>query len=165
MQATAAPPQETVEELAGGLYAVLAHLLKSSSRDVFRAIAEADLALTPVKALHVLDEHAEADEVCVKDLAEELVLSVGACSRVVDGLHQRGYVERREDDRDRRMKRVRISPAGREALGRINAARLSAVRQFAGTLSEAERKRLLGALRCVLERPEVDSSRPRGITT
>src|SRR5947208_4163888 len=100
--------------------------MKSSGRDVFQAMAEADLTLTTYKALHALDEREQGDDVCVKHVAEDLLLSLPAASRIVDGLHQRGYVERREDEQDRRMKRVRISPAGRGAIARINATRLAA---------------------------------------
>ena len=40
-------------------------------------------------------------------------------SRTVEGLLQRGLVERREDEHDRRMKRVRITKAGGAAVARI----------------------------------------------
>src|SRR6266513_2573517 len=138
MQTTAAPAKAFDDEVAEGLYAVLHHLMRSSGREVFQAMADADLTLTTYKALHALDQRERGDEVCVKHVAEDLVLSMPAASRIVDGLHQRGYVERREDEQDRRMKRVRITAAGREALARINATRLAAGEQFAASLTEAE---------------------------
>ena len=146
--------------MAEGLYAVLHHLMKSSGRDVFQAMAEADLTLTTYKALHALEAHEAGDDVCVKHVAEDLVLSLPAASRIVDGLHQRGYVERREDEQDRRMKRVGITPAGRAAMARINATRLAAAEQFAASLPDAQRKRLAAALDPLLERPEVAACRP-----
>jgi DNA-binding MarR family transcriptional regulator len=160
LQATAAPAKPNEAQVAEGLYAVLHYLVKSSGRDVFQAMADADLTLTTYKALHILDAREQGDEVCVKHVAEDLVLSMPAASRIVDGLHQRGYVERREDEQDRRMKRVRITPAGREAMARVNATRLAASEQFAATLSDAERKRLAAALAPLLERPEVAACLP-----
>jgi DNA-binding MarR family transcriptional regulator len=160
MQATAAPAKAADARVAEGLYAVLHHLMKSSGREIFQAMAEADLTLTTYKALYALDEREQGDDVCVKHVAEDLVLSLAAASRVVDGLHQRGYVERREDEHDRRMKRVRITPAGREVLARVNATRLAAARQFAATLTDTERKRLAAALEPLLQRPEIDACRP-----
>ena len=145
MQATAAPTQAS--EVAEGLYAVLHYLMKSSGREVFQAMAEADLTLTTYKALHALDQRERGDEVCVKHVAEDLVMSVPAASRIVDGLHQRGYVERREDEQDRRMKRVAITPAGRAVLARVNATRLAA------------------ALAPLLERPEIAACRPERSST
>jgi DNA-binding MarR family transcriptional regulator len=160
MQATAAPAKSSEAQVAAGLYAVLHYLMKSSGRDVFQAMADADLTLTTYKALHALGERELGDDVCVKHVAEDLVMSVPAASRIVDGLHQRGYVERREDEQDRRMKRVRITPAGREVMARVNATRLAAGEQFAATLTEAERKRLAAALAPLLERPEVAACLP-----
>src|SRR5438105_15032741 len=142
MQATAARTKTSSTEVAEGLYAVLHYLMKSSGRDVFQAMADADLTLTTYKALHALAERERGDDVCVKHVAEDLVLSMPAASRIVDGLHQRGYVERREDEHDRRMKRVEITPAGRAVLARVNATRLAAAREFAATLTDRESKRL-----------------------
>ena len=160
MQATAAPARASQTEVAEGLYAVLHYLMKSSGRDVFAAMAEADLTLTTYKALHALGERELGDDVCVKHVAEDLVVSMAAASRIVEGLHQRGYVERREDEQDRRMKRVSITPAGREAMARINATRLAAGQQFAATMTEAERKQLAAALAPLLERPEIAACLP-----
>ena len=160
MQATAAPTQASEVQVAEGLYAVLHYLMKSSGRDVFQAMADADLTLTTYKALHALGERELGDDVCVKHVAEDLVMSVPAASRIVDGLHQRGYVERREDQQDRRMKRVSITPAGREVMARVNATRLAAGEQFAATLNESERKRLAAALAPLLERPEIAACLP-----
>jgi DNA-binding MarR family transcriptional regulator len=165
MQATAAPTKAIDGRVAEGLYAVLHYLMKTSGRDVFQAMADADLTLTTYKALHALDQREYDDEVCVKHVAEDLVLSVPAASRLVDGLHQRGYVERREDEQDRRMKRVRITPAGREVMARVNATRLAAAQQFAATLTDAERKRLAAALTPLLERPEIAACRPEGVSS
>ena len=160
MQATAAPTQASEVQVAEGLYAVLHYLMKSSGRDVFQAMADADLTLTTYKALHALGERELGDDVCVKHVAEDLVMSVPAASRIVDGLHQRGYVERREDQQDRRMKRVSITPAGREVMARVNATRLAAGEQFAATLNESDRKRLAAALAPLLERPEIAACLP-----
>jgi DNA-binding MarR family transcriptional regulator len=58
------------------------------------------------------------------------------------------------------MKRVAITPAGREAMSRVNATRLAAAQQFAASLTEAERKSLAAALAPLLERPEVAACLP-----
>jgi DNA-binding MarR family transcriptional regulator len=165
MQVTTAPSKAVDAQVADGLYAVLHHLMRSSGREVFQAMADADLTLTTYKALHALDQRELGDNVCVKHVAEDLVMSVPAASRIVDGLHQRGYVERREDEQDRRMKRVAITPAGRAVMARVNATRLAAAQQFAATLTEAERKRLAAALTPLLERPEIAACLPEEVSS
>ena len=144
--------------LARDLLAVMLYIHKHSGRDFYVLVEELDLTLTQLKALHVLDIAAE--ETSVKELAEGLGLSLPAASRTVDGLLRRGYLERREDDRDRRVKRVRLTPAGRDAVARLSEARLAGLEAFASTLSETERNRLGGAIESLLEREEIRACRP-----
>jgi DNA-binding MarR family transcriptional regulator len=149
--------QPDIEILARDLSGFLGYVLKNAGGDYYRTVAELDLSLTQLMALHVLDAP-EAEET-VKALAERLGISLPATSRAVEGLHQRGLVERREDTDDRRMKRVRATEAGRRATRTLHDARLSGLEEFAATLSAAQRRRLAAALAPVLERPEVAACR------
>ena len=67
----------------------------------------------------------------MKALAESLGVSLPAMSRAVDGLFERGFVGREEDPADRRMKRVRLTDAGRTVPQALNEARLSALQELA----------------------------------
>ncbi|MDX6667589.1 MAG: hypothetical protein QOK04_969 [Solirubrobacteraceae bacterium] len=134
-------------------------MIKCSNPEAFRAMAHEDVSLTHFKALHVLDEQDE--ELSLKEVGELMALSLPAVSRLVDHLHQRGFVERNEDAEDRRMKRVRITAEGREVVQRLVETRLTFVEQFVETLSETERRRLLAALAPALARDAVAACRPR----
>jgi DNA-binding MarR family transcriptional regulator len=158
MQATAAPAQASESALAGDLFAVLGYLLRSTAPDMFRTLGELGLSLTQVKLLHALDDPER--ELSLKDLAECLSFSLPAASRAIDGLHQRGYVHRREDEHDRRMKRVRMTAAGTRALNRLNRTRLAHLEEFAATMTPAERRRLVAALAPLLARPDIAAARP-----
>jgi DNA-binding MarR family transcriptional regulator len=161
MQATAARKQAFAsEELARELYTLFAYLWSSSTADFFRALSEADVTLTQVKLLHVLDAP-EADR-SLKSLAEELSFSLAGVSRSIDTLHQRGLVDRREDEQDRRMKRVRITDTGREMVRRFNEMRVGLLQQFAETLPESDRRKLLDALSPVVGREDIAAFRPEG---
>ncbi len=116
---------------------------------MFRLLGEVGLSFTQMKALFVL---AERDEATVGDLAAHLAMSLPAMSRSVDGLVQRGYVERRECPTDRRSKRLALLPQGREVLTRVTAARQAAMVAFAAELSDAERTALHAALLPIAER-------------
>jgi DNA-binding MarR family transcriptional regulator len=160
MQGTASPPAPTTApDLARDVFAVVGYLLKASSQDVFSAVGELDLSLTQIKLLHLLDA-----EECVglKELGDRIALSLPAASRAIDDLHQRGLVERRENEADRRMKSVQITPAGSEVVRRLNEARLSFLEQFAASLTETQRRRLSSALAPVVARSEVAACRPQG---
>lgn len=132
------------------MLALMGHLMRSSTPDFFRTLSEHELSLTQVKMLHQL---AEPDaEHPLTELAATLSLSLPAVSRAIDGLAQRGYVERREDDRDRRVKRVRITASGRRVLKRLTEVRLAVLERFVATLSDEERRDLAAALDPIVER-------------
>jgi DNA-binding MarR family transcriptional regulator len=160
MQATGATTQASTEELAREIYTLFSYLLSTSTADFFRALSERDVSLTQVKLLHVLDKP-DADHT-LKELAEEMSFSLAGASRSIDALHQRGLVERREDEHDRRMKRVRITPQGRALVRGLNEMRVALLGQFAQTLSETERSRLLEALSPIVGREEIAAYRPEG---
>src|ERR1700710_1092862 len=82
----------------------------------------------------------------VKELAEELSMSLPNASRTIDGLLQRGLVERREDEHDRRVKRVGPTQAARDLIERVDTARLNGLAAWAADLSPVQRTTLLDAL-------------------
>jgi DNA-binding MarR family transcriptional regulator len=145
VQSIVATPQ-LVAELLGRL---LLHLHRSSSPELFRVLGELGLSFTQVKTLHALRT---AGDVNVKDVAGRLGMSLPAMSRALDGLVQRGFVERRESGLDRRAKLVRLLPAGREALDTIERTRVSVIEEFTATLSDEERDRLHATLLPIVER-------------
>lgn len=147
MHASVATEHVTAEQLASELLTLWQHLMKEGGPEIYSVLEELDLSLTQVKALHVL----EREEQTVKAIAERLGMSLPGTSRAVDGLVGRGLLDRREDHDDRRCKRVGSTAAGRDALRRVEAARLSGLAAFTQTLPAAQRRRLSGALGPVLD--------------
>jgi DNA-binding MarR family transcriptional regulator len=119
-----------------------------------------DLSITQMKLLHLIES--AGTEKSVKELAEILGVSLPSASRAIEGLHQRGLVVRREDEQDRRMKRVHIAPAGLELVQRFQESRLTTIERFAASLSPEESAALMPALRLLLERPDIAPCRPKG---
>lgn len=114
-----------------------------------RTITELDLTLPQVKLMGYLED---GEEIALKDLAADMQLSLPAVSRAVDGLVQRGLVDRHESAADRRSRIVRLSPTGREVLDLVIAARVSAFEQLIQQLTDEEREALLNALVPIVER-------------
>src|SRR5215210_7039749 len=84
----------------------LRFLTQSAGNDFLRAVEDAQLSLTQLKAMHVLASSDE--ELSLNGLSEHLGgLSLPTLSRAVESLVQRGYVRRAEDESDRRVKRLR----------------------------------------------------------
>jgi DNA-binding MarR family transcriptional regulator len=146
-----------VAGLADSVMAFLGYAQKSSGEDFFRMVGELELSLSQLKLLMMLSREGERT---LKDLAEKLVLSLPAASRAVDGLHRRGMVVRREDELDRRQKRVAITPAGSEVVESLSAARLAGIETFIASLTAEEQENLARALAPIVAREEVAACIP-----
>jgi DNA-binding MarR family transcriptional regulator len=144
MQATDASTHASSADVAQGLVRLLHDIMRGTGGLVVEALNEHGLSLTQMKALHVLDE--PRDDVSVKELGACLAMSLPAASRTADSLLQRGLVAREEDAGDRRIKRLTITPAGREVLRALEEARLTGVERWAHDLTEVQRDALHAAL-------------------
>jgi DNA-binding MarR family transcriptional regulator len=145
VQTTVASPQQVAELLLK----LSNHVNRTASPDMFRVLGEVELSFTQLKSLFLLQEDGE---LTVKDIAARLSMSVAAMSRSVDGLHQRGFVARRECESDRRSRQIALLPQGRDVLNRVTAAREAALVDFANELTDAERDALHAALLPIAER-------------
>jgi DNA-binding MarR family transcriptional regulator len=159
MQATTYPPAVDRSTLTRDMYALASYLMRTANVGTFNTIAELDLSFTQLKALCALDT--EVQERSVKALAESMGVSLPTMSRAVDGLFERGFVLREEDPSDRRMKRVRLTEAGRRVPLALNEARLSALQELIGSLGDEQAGALEHALELILtERSEIAAHRP-----
>jgi DNA-binding MarR family transcriptional regulator len=145
--------------LTRDMYALASFLMRSSHVGTFNRIAELELSFTQIKALCTMD--LDSSEPSVKGLAEAMKVSLPAMSRAVDGLHERGFVDRYEDPADRRMKRICLTESGRAVSATLNEARLIGMQAFLSSLSEAESDALGKALKLILAaRPQIAALRP-----
>jgi DNA-binding MarR family transcriptional regulator len=145
--------------LTGDMFALASYLMRASNVGTFNTIAELDLSFTQLKVLCALEM--DGEERSVKALAESMGVSLPTMSRAVDGLFERGFVQREEDRADRRMKRVRLTGAGRSVPQELNAARLSALRELMGSLGDDEAEALERALALIVgRREEIAAYRP-----
>jgi DNA-binding MarR family transcriptional regulator len=129
----------------------LRFLIQSAGNDFLRAVEDADLSLTQLKAMHVLG--AADEDLSLNGLADRLGgLSLPTLSRAVEALVQRGYVSRAEDTADRRIKRLRLTAKGRRTIDRLIEIRAAEFEAVLETLSDEERERLASALAPILER-------------
>jgi DNA-binding MarR family transcriptional regulator len=141
MQATSSQAA-SAEQLGRQLLDAFQRALRDGGSDLVALFEELDLTITQMKLLHAL----EGGEMNVKALSGRTRLSLPGTSRAVDALIRRGFVERREDPEDRRSKLLTVTARGREATGRIAAARLEAFERLAARLTDDQRAALSAAL-------------------
>lgn len=132
------------------LVGFLAHLKKSGEAHILAVAAGLDLSFSQLRALFVLADCQE--ELAVNELAERLALSMATAGRAVQALARAGMVTRREDEQDRRVKRIRLSEHGRTFVAGFVHAHRAAVRECVESLTERQRERLAEALAPILAR-------------
>ena len=136
-----------MDPLAVGLITAISPLLKGSQAEIMAATEEFELTLSQMRMLFVL-EH-DGAELAVNALAERVSLSMAAAGRAVDALVRGGLLSRREDDLDRRVKRIALTPAGSDAIEKIGTARLQAAERFVRSLGAADRTALADAVQTI----------------
>jgi DNA-binding MarR family transcriptional regulator len=144
MQATTTTTGVTPKQLADMMATFLTGTMKTAQSQVFHLVEELELSMTQLKILHILDG---ADrELTPSELAQFLGLSPAATGRAVEALVRGGIVTRRDDDADRRVKRLALTTAGKAAVARIAEARIEAIATVIAKLDADQRDALAAAL-------------------
>jgi DNA-binding MarR family transcriptional regulator len=94
-------------------------------------------------ALHALDTDPPLSQ---QDLAGRLGLEKSSVSRLVAGLERRGLVERRRDQSNGRLYRLRLTDAGRRMHAELARRFHRHFEHWSGALTAAERRALIGGL-------------------
>ena len=157
MEATAAKTSgATDRELALRLGTVLLSCVGRNGGELMRVIDESGLSFIQMKTVVNLGgADSESDATTVSALAETLGVSPASASRAVDGLVKRRLISRVEDSEDRRVRRLALTPKGRELSDHIVSARLAGIEDFMATLQGAERAKLAAALSALMEREDL----------
>lgn len=109
------------------------------------ALKSFGVSFTQYSALRILG--GEPEGLASSAIGDRMVTRDSDVTRLVDRLAARGLVERYRDTKDRRIVRVRLTPAGTELLGRADGPFLTqAEQQFAGIKAKRVR-RLIEILR------------------
>jgi DNA-binding MarR family transcriptional regulator len=87
----------------------------------------------------------------ISTLADRLRLSLAATSQLVDRLVEGDYVAREEDAEDRRVRRVKMRPHGKQFMDRLDEIRRRELSDAFAQLPPKVRDRLTGVLREAVE--------------
>jgi DNA-binding MarR family transcriptional regulator len=110
------------------------------------ALGDLAMALT-VQELRSLAFLASTEPRKTKELAEHLRLAVNSVTDVVDGLEEKGLARRQRDDLDRRIVRVELTAAGRDAAAAITRSLLAIYSTYLNALTADEQETLLALYR------------------
>jgi DNA-binding MarR family transcriptional regulator len=104
----------------------------------------ASLSLVHIQVLVALEAEGPLP---MRVLAERMDVSQASATGIVDRMEQRGLVERRRDDDDRRVVRVALTDVGRDTMGGFAAERRERLAQILDELTDEEINGFLAGLR------------------
>ena len=131
------------EVLARGISQFRRAIMREFVFNILHTFADFDYSLPQLATLLLLDEEGE---LTIKQLTEILGRSISATSRLLDQLVERGMVSRREDEHDRRSKRIAITEQGRKLITTLEQRRADAqiaVMEYYSAEEQAEIKRAI----------------------
>jgi DNA-binding MarR family transcriptional regulator len=138
----------TADRLLGALEAFVGRLHCGTQSAGIDALIAADLTFSQMRTLLMLSQQPEP--VPIHEIATRLELSVAAAGRNVDQLVRFGVVDRVEDELDRRIKRVSLSPAGLDLIATFKAGQRRYALELLAGVDEQDAQRLIDALGPVL---------------
>lgn len=132
-------------------YGAVLEAMRHLKRELDRSLRDGvDLSLVWFEALLRIER--AGGSLTMGALADQVLLSSGGVTRLVDRLSESGLVERRACESDRRVQYVAITARGREALDRALDVHLGDLqRLFFDRLDEAERRAVVAAMTRVRE--------------
>lgn len=117
-----------------------------------RLRADCDLPLSRFAPMQVIARHGSCR---VHDIADELSMTVGGTSKLVDRIEASGYCTRSPDPGDRRSSVIELTTAGSAMLARAAAVFEEELRNQLGTA-------MIAAIEFRRPRPSADGADPRG---
>ena len=120
-------------------------------------LGEHGLAFTEFSVLRLL-QAAPAQRLAPSVLAEAIVCTTGAMTKLVDRLQRAEFVAREPDPRDRRGVLVRLEPAGNRLANAAAASYRTGRERILERLNAREAERIHASLRRLLEELEADRS-------
>jgi DNA-binding MarR family transcriptional regulator len=133
------------------IMASLARLSRKVGEAYHADLRSFGLTYSDYTMLHTLRIGGPPYRLSPSQLNEVLALSSGGVTKTIDRLEAAGFVRRTPDESDGRGVRVGLTPRGRTMAARIFDAGLRKYSETLGPLGAAERRRIVAALRAVLD--------------
>ncbi|MGB3304025.1 MarR family winged helix-turn-helix transcriptional regulator [Gordonia sp. (in: high G+C Gram-positive bacteria)] len=139
----------SVESCTSALVSFFEQVADRASCSTVDRVAATDMTLSQLRMLMVLSrsEH----DLSVNELADAVGLSLAAAGRGADRLVAINLITRREDESDRRVKRLSISETGRELIANQFRIRDTEVAEIVAEIPSDIRGRITSALNSAVE--------------
>lgn len=142
-------------ELVQALEATIPRYLRSLRQAVEQSEGPDRLTMPQLRCLQALA--AEGGAALTTGLARRLQVAVPTMTRMLDGLAERGLIERQPDPTSRRQVRIILTDDGRALLARYEAIISARLRRLIARLDRGQQERLLQAVADVASALEADA--------
>ncbi|GMU85508.1 MAG: hypothetical protein AMXMBFR48_07500 [Ignavibacteriales bacterium] len=130
---------DSAEQLAELTYKIL----DSYHRKEEVRVKEYHLTQAEFRCLRLIHEN---ESINSKIVAVRMGLSPSRCTRIINGLVTKGFVDRQEEPNDRRNMKLSLSPSGYEFLKYVHTQYINLHREVLNELSPQERAKMLMAM-------------------
>ncbi len=122
--------------------------MRRSMREWLHYVRSSDLSLPQFNVLMMLHHRGDCG---VSDVGAHMAITAAAASQLVEGLVQKGLMERTEDPADRRAKQLTLTPRGQQLIERGIEARNRWTDQLTRRLTAEQRDSIGAALKQLTE--------------
>jgi DNA-binding MarR family transcriptional regulator len=117
------------------IQSIIENLAKCQRPGLNAAWKSLDLSQAQASVLYLLFYHEQAS---MKEVAEFLGISKSAVTQLLEPLVDKGFVKRQNDQNDRRIVRLNLTPKGSEVLKRLGKYKFAGLRSALENLSDQE---------------------------
>lgn len=143
------------EELIEAIFANMHQMHRAGASKFHSLIGKMYISSSQMELL-VTVKHMQP--ISVKNIAAHMRLTPGAVTQLMEGLVERGYLERNPDEQDHRVTNVRLAESGALQLKELWEKRKSMMREVLGSLTTEELTIMLRAQEKILQQIEARSA-------
>ena len=96
-------------------------------------MSEEGLSFSQVAALHIIDREGSVN---INDISNKLNLSMSATSRMIDELVKKEFIDRKEDQDNRRAKILSLTTGGEKFINNLSVERVKTIEQSADLVAD-----------------------------
>lgn len=139
------------EDLINQYFTVSTTMQRAWKHRVLAAFEHEHISIAQMGLLFMIHEQ---KSVISKDLAKHMHITRSAVAQLIDGLAEPGYIERTEDEKDRRIIHISLSKKGRNVLKRLEKQRRKIFDELVCELNEEQLKAGIEIQEAMLRRLE-----------
>lgn len=139
------------EEIIEAIFANMQQMHRTGATKFHLLMGQQDISLSQMELL-ITVKHRQP--VSAKDIAAHMHLTPGAVTQLMEGLVEKQYIERRPDERDRRIVNIHLADAGKQKLKALWERRKAMLHKIMETLDDEELAVMLRVQRKMLEHIE-----------